>query len=411
MAENIFIGREPRLGKSFLLDERQLNKRAGALLGRLGVPIDPRVKVGSLTVAAQQMVEIAKALSFDSRVLIMDEQTASLTDSEVATLFRLIDEFVTPRTGVVYISHRMEEIKKVADRITVLRDGRHVATEPAAEITIREVIALMVGRQIVSGARPQPLAVQAPAVLEVKDLSTKSLLRGVSFDLRKGEILGFAGLMGAGRTEVARAIVGADPKSAGVVAINGRAVVIRTPADAVRSGIGYLSEDRKKYGLVLGHSVASNIGLASLDHLVNKAGLVDDSRLRTIAQGFCDTLRIKTPSIRQKVRNLSGGNQQKVVLAKWLARDCDILIFDEPTRGIDIGAKQEIYALLGELTRAGKSIIVISSELEEVLRLADRIVVMCGGRITGIVDNAEATQENIMEMATRFADPALQGTS
>jgi ribose transport system ATP-binding protein len=400
VAQNIFIGREPKLPGGILNDDRALNRQATELLGRLGVDIDPKTPVGRLTVAQQQMVEIAKALSFNSSVLIMDEPTAALTDAEVSTLFQIIRNFVTPDTAVVYISHRMEEIKKISTTVTVLRDGELVDTLPSASVTIHEIIQLMVGRKIAVDVRPEPRAKSEP-ILEVEGLCSASLLKDVSFTLGKGEILGFAGLMGAGRTETARALIGADPKTAGVVKINGREVRISHPGEAVRKGIGYLSEDRKRYGLILRQDVAANTVLASIPEFT-KYGLLQDSEMRKAAERWTRALSTKTPSVRQQVRNLSGGNQQKVVLAKWLQRDCDILIFDEPTRGIDIGAKQEIYELLSRLTRDGKSIIMISSEIEEILRMSDRIVVMCDGRITGVMDNAEATQERIMELATRF---------
>ncbi|WP_051209490.1 sugar ABC transporter ATP-binding protein [Propionicicella superfundia] len=401
VAQNIFIGREPKLPGGVLNDDAALNRQAAELLERLGVQIDPKIQVGRLTVAQQQMVEIAKALSFDSSVLIMDEPTAALTETEVQTLFRIISGFVTPETAVVYISHRMEEIKKIATRVTILRDGELVDSQPMDDLTIPEIIHMMVGRKIASDVRPEPRAATEP-VLRVEGLSTQPLLKDVSFTLERGEILGFAGLMGAGRTETARALIGADPTSSGQVTMNGRPVRISNPGDAVRLGIGYLSEDRKRYGLILRQDVAANTTLASITSFM-RFGLLRDADMRTSAATWVKTLSTKTPSVRQLVRNLSGGNQQKVVLAKWLLRDCDILIFDEPTRGIDVGAKQEIYDLLDRLTKEeGKSIIMISSEMEEVLRMADRIAVMCNGRITGVLDNAEATQEKIMELATQF---------
>ncbi len=399
VAQNIFIGREPKQFGVFN-DDNALNKKAGELLDRLGVNIDPRARVGTLTVAAQQMVEIAKALSFNSSVLVMDEPTAALTDTEVETLFRIIDNFVTPQTAVVYISHRMEEIRRLATQVTVLRDGELVAARPASELTIPDIIQLMVGRKIASDVRPEPRAATEP-ILEVKGLSTAKLLQDVSFTLEKGEILGFAGLMGAGRTETARALIGADPRTAGEVTIHGKRVNITHPADAVAEGIGYLSEDRKRYGLILNQSVAANTVLASIPAFT-KGFILEDGKMKKVAQKWVEVLRTRTPSVDQRIRNLSGGNQQKVVLAKWLERDCDVLIFDEPTRGIDVGAKQEIYDLLDKLTDEGKSIIMISSEMEEVLRMSDRIAVMCNGRITGFLNNAEATQEKIMELATQF---------
>jgi len=401
VAQNIFIGREPKLPGGVLNDDRMLNRQAAELLDRLGVDIDPKLQVGRLTVAQQQMVEIAKALSFNASVLIMDEPTAALTETEVATLFRIIDNFVTPTTAVVYISHRMEEIKKISTQVTILRDGELVGTHPAAELSIHDIIQLMVGRKIAVDIRPEPRASTTP-VLEVEGLCSATLLKDVSFTLEKGEILGFAGLMGAGRTETARALIGADAKTSGTVKIDGKLANITHPGDAVRKGIGYLSEDRKRYGLILQQTVAANTVLASISKYT-RYGLLQDAEMRKAGEKWVNVLATKTPSVRQLVRNLSGGSQQKVVLAKWLEQDCDILIFDEPTRGIDVGAKQEIYTLLDQLTKEeGKSIIMISSEMEEVLRMSDRIVVMCDGRITGVLPNAEATQEKIMELATRF---------
>lgn len=401
VAQNIFIGREPR--RFGALDEDTLNRNASELLQRVGLDINPKTRVGDLTVAAQQMVEIAKALSFDSSVLIMDEPTAALTDRETRRLFDIIDNFVSrdKGTAVVYISHRMEEIRQISSQVTVLRDGQFVESHPMAELTIPKIIQLMVGREIKSDIRPEPRET-TECVLEVENLSTENLLRDVNFTLEKGEILGFAGLMGAGRTEVARALIGADPKTSGTVKLNGQLIEISHPKDAVKAGIGYLSEDRKKFGLILGQTVAQNTALASIPKFT-KQFVIDDREIRSKAEKWVKTLATKTPSVDQLIRNLSGGNMQKVVLAKWLERDCEILIFDEPTRGIDVGAKQEIYDLLDELTDQGKSIIMISSELEEVLRMSDRIAVMCDGRITGFLSNAEATQEKIMELATQFA--------
>ncbi|MFE7507377.1 sugar ABC transporter ATP-binding protein [Promicromonospora sp. NPDC057488] len=419
VAQNIFIGREPRRAGLLIRDD-ELERRAGKLFERLGIPLDPRQPVSHLSVAGQQMVEIAKALSFDARVLIMDEPTAALTETEVATLFRIVRDFVSPRTGVIYVSHRMEEIKEISDRITVLRDGRYVDTLPTATTETRDVIAAMVGRQLETGVRPgrsgpgasdgdTDTDADADTVLAVRGLSTRALLKDVSFELRRGEILGFAGLMGAGRTEVARAIIGAD-RSTGVVEVNGRPVTVRSPADAVRHGIGYLSEDRKRYGLLLDQDVVRNVMLSSLRGMT-RGGFVRDADGRRVAEEMVDRLSIRTPSVAQRTKNLSGGNQQKVVLAKWLVRDCDVLIVDEPTRGIDVGAKDEIYTLLTALAAQGKSIIVISSELPEVLRLADRIVVMCEGRVTGTLASADADQHHIMELATRFgADRSLVTT-
>lgn len=401
VAQNIYLGREPRRG--LMLDEKALNRQAAALLGDLGIQLDPRTKVSTLTVAAQQMVEIAKALSVDARVLIMDEPTSALTDTEVETLFGLIESLRASGTGIIYISHRMEELKRLADRVTVLRDGEYIGTLDRDEIDVPTIIEMMVGRTIDTGSKPEPFDTAGrDVVLKVDGLSTRTLLKDVGFELHRGEILGFAGLMGAGRTETARAIIGADPSTGGRVEINGRVARIRQPADAVRHGIGYLSEDRKSLGLLLEQSVTTNTIAASLGRFSGLLGIMNDRRARRVAQQHVEDLRTRTPNVEQPVKLLSGGNQQKVVIAKWLVRDCDILIFDEPTRGIDVGAKEEIYTLLQKLAATGTSIIVISSELPEVLRLSHRIVVMANGRITGTLASEDATQNSIMDLATRF---------
>lgn len=406
VAQNVLMGQESTVGAGqFIRDSRQ-HDRASRLLTRLKIDIDTRAYVRDLSVAQQQMVEIAKAMSLDAQVLVMDEPTAALTESETATLFELIRDFVSPATGVIYISHRMPEIKELTDRVSVIRDGTFVGTVETAETSTAEIIAMMVGREVPTDVRPAARSI-GEVTLQVRGLSTKALLRDVGFDVRRGEILGFAGLMGAGRTEVARAIVGADPIDSGTITIDGERAHIRNPADAVRLGIGYLSEDRKRYGLLLDHSIQANVSLSSLSQHRLGRFLVNDRRLRTLAQRHVTSLRVKTPSLRQRAQNLSGGNQQKVIIGKWLARDCDILIFDEPTRGIDVGAKEEIYELLEELAAAGKSIVMISSELPEILRLSDRVAVMCEGRLVGVVDNADATQEVIMNMATSFRDDAM----
>jgi ribose transport system ATP-binding protein len=346
------------------------------------------------------MVEIAKALSSEAKLLIMDEPTAALNDAEVRVLHDLIRRFVEPDTGVIYISHRLDELKRIADRITVIRDGRYVGTRETAETDMREVISMMVGRELRADAKPVGVEADRDVVLEVSGLSTKELLRDVGFELRKGEILGFAGLMGAGRTEVARAVVGADKVASGTVRLRGREIAIRHPADAAKHRIGYLSEDRKQFGLLLEQEVNANIGLSALRERFQSWGFVKDRAMRRTSEEYVGTLRIKTPSVAQTVKNLSGGNQQKVVIARWLVKDCDILIFDEPTRGIDVGAKEEIYRLLNDLAGQGKSIIMISSELPEILRMSHRIVVMCEGRVTGELEAAEATQESVMHFAT-----------
>jgi len=397
VADNIYIGREPKRGP--MLDDRKKNNMARELLESLRLDIDPKMQINKLTVAKQQMVEIAKALSFNAEILIMDEPTAALTTSEIDELFRFIRELKTKGVGIVYISHRMEELKQITDEITVMRDGQYVNTVRTDEIEISEVISMMVGRTIYEEPKSRSTVPQdAPVVLSVEHLESVDV-HDVSFELRQGEILGFAGLMGAGRTETARLIFGADPRLGGKIVVKGQEVDIQAPQDAVKHGIGYLSEDRKRYGLAVGLSVAENIILADMDKFT-PGGIVNKGRVKAQAKEYVDRIDIKTPSINQLVRNLSGGNQQKVVIAKWLVRNSDILIFDEPTRGIDVGAKSEIYKLMNELAGQGKSIIMISSELPELLRMSDRIVVMCEGKLTGEIDIAEASQEGIMHYAT-----------
>ncbi len=400
LAQNVYVGREPRRAIPFVLDEKQINAQTKTLFDSMHLRLDPRTKAADLTVAKQQMVEIAKAISFDSQVLIMDEPTAALTDTEIEELFRTINHLRDEGVGIVYISHRLEELKIISDRITVMRDGRYVDTVDADETPIEQIISMMVGRTIYEAAPEIPEEPSSEVVLEVRNLNRGRELIDINFQLMKGEILGFAGLMGAGRTEVARAIFGADPIDSGDFRVKGERVSIKSPQDAVKHGIGYLSEDRKRYGLALGMDVESNIVLASYTDFLRMIGVVNDGKAAEVAEHYVSALSIKTPSIEQTVKNLSGGNQQKVVIGKWLTADSDILIFDEPTRGIDVGAKSEIYRLLNDLAQQGKSIIMISSELPEILRMSHRIIVMCEGRITGELDAAEATQEGIMTYAT-----------
>ncbi|WP_226579894.1 sugar ABC transporter ATP-binding protein [Acuticoccus sediminis] len=401
VAQNIFIGREPRrrFGR---LDEPALNRAAAGIFERLNLHLDPRTQVGTLTIARQQLVEIAKALSYRSRVLVMDEPTAALNDREIDELFIIIRQLRDEGAGIVYISHKMDELKRIADRVTVMRDGATVGTVSAAETPVAEIIRMMVGRELDSETLQIPDLSAAPDLLEVRGLNRGREIRDVSFSVRKGEILGFAGLMGAGRTEVARAVFGADRRDSGEILVHGKKVEIRAPYDAVAAGIGYLSEDRKHFGLATGMDVRANIAMASMERFTSRTGALDERAMRETAQDYIRRLGIRTPSDRQEVRLLSGGNQQKVVIAKWLLRDCDVLIFDEPTRGIDVGAKSEIYRLLADLAAEGRAIIVISSELPEILRLSHRIAVMCEGRLTGILPGgAETTQEDIMRLATQ----------
>ena len=399
VAQNLFIGREEMNG--FLIDDKKMNEKARELFKVLKIDINPAEKIGNLTVGKQQMVEIAKAISSKAKVIIFDEPTAALTDSEIEELFKVIRDLKKQGTGMVYISHRMDEINVISDRVIVMRDGEYVGTLITKECCKDDIIKLMVGRAIFGEPKiASNVAKDAPVVLKCENLNRGKAVKDVSFELRKGEILGFSGLMGAGRTEVARLIFGADKKDSGKIFINGKEVAIHTPQDAVAQGIGYLSEDRKRYGLIVDKSVEENTVISSLNDFV-KGFFIDKAKSKEVSKKYVESLKTKTPSVSQLVKKLSGGNQQKVVIAKWLVRNSDILIFDEPTRGIDVGAKSEIYALMERLAKEGKSIIMISSELPEVLRMSDRVIVMCEGRITGTLDIAEANQEVIMESATK----------
>jgi ribose transport system ATP-binding protein len=399
-AQNIFIGREHKKGLRFLVDDPEINRKSEELFKRINLHLDPKVQVAGLTVAQQQMIEIAKALSFNSAVLIMDEPTSALSDSEIEELFKVIKDLKNQGKGIVYISHRMDELHRICDRVTVMRDGKYIATTPMKDITTEQIIAQMVGREIYESHHPHGDTSKNEVVMEVKNLNRGRVVQDVSFNLHKGEILGFAGLLGAGRTETMRLIFGADPMESGEIFIKGKKVTIKKPRDAVHHGIGYLSEDRKRYGLALGMSVKVNTVMASLANFLKPLGVIDEVKSKRVALEYVERLNTKTPSVEQQAKNLSGGNQLKVVVGKWLVRDSDILIFDEPTRGIDVGAKSEIYKLLNELADQGKSIIMISSELPEVLRMSHRIVVMCEGRVTASLRAEDSTQEKIMHYAT-----------
>lgn len=398
VAQNIYIGREPMKGG--FIDDRKMEADATELFKRIGVRIDPSVKLGSLTVGRQQMVEIAKAVSRDSKLLILDEPTAALTQLEVEDLFRIMHDLQRKNIGMIYISHRMDEINRISDRVTVMRDGEYVGTEYTKNLTKDDIVKMMVGRVIYGEQKEKSLVPDdAPVVLEARNIVSGKTLKNVSFKLRKGEILGFAGLMGAGRTELARAVYGADPFDSGEIFVNGKKTEIKTPEAAVKHGICYLSEDRKQFGLMLGKSVTENTVLASLDDYI-RFGWINDAAAKAAAEEKNNQLRTKTPSMDQLLKNLSGGNQQKVIVARWLLKDSDVFIFDEPTRGIDIGAKSEMYDLMAELAAQGKSIIMISSELAEIQRLSDRVIVMCEGRITADLPIEGLTQEEIMKYAT-----------
>ena len=398
VAQNLFIGKERK--KGIFIDDAKMAGDAKELFKKLNVDINPNVKIGNLTVGKQQMVEIAKAISTNAKVIVFDEPTAALTDSEIEELFKVINDLRAKGTGIIYISHRMDEINVISDKVIVMRDGEYVGTLVTKECTKDDIIKMMVGRTVFMEPKTKSdVAADAEVVLRCENLNRGKHVRDVSFDLRKGEILGFSGLMGAGRTEVARLIFGADPMDSGKIYIHGKEVSIKSTKDAVNAGIGYLSEDRKRYGLLVDKSVEENTCLSSLEKFT-KGLFIDGSKSKTVSEKYVQELRTKTPSVTQIIKKLSGGNQQKVVIAKWLVKDSEILIFDEPTRGIDVGAKSEIYDLMERLVKEGKSIIMISSELPEVLRMSDRVVVMCEGRITGCLDISEASQEGIMTCAT-----------
>ncbi|MGC8862764.1 MAG: sugar ABC transporter ATP-binding protein [Armatimonadota bacterium] len=397
-AENIFLGREPMSAIPGVIDFGRMYAEAERVIGELGVPLDVRVPVNQLSVAQQQMVEIAKATSRNARIIAMDEPSATLTEHELENLFALIRRLKADGVSIIYISHRLEEVFQIADRVTVLRDGKLVATKPVAETSRDDIIRMMVGRELTEKI-PKVAAKPGEVALEVRGLNRAGVLKDISFAVRHGEVLGIAGLVGAGRTEVARAIFGADPIDGGEIRLDGRPVTIRSPRDAIRLGIGLVTEDRKALGLVLGMAVRENVTLANLGAL-SRLGFISRRREREVANRFVEDLMIKTPSVEQAVQNLSGGNQQKVVLAKWLYTQSKVLIFDEPTRGIDVGAKTEIYQLMNRLAEHGVAIIMISSELPEILGMSDRILVMHEGQIPGELSRDEATQEKIMSLAT-----------
>lgn len=398
VAQNIFIGREVMNGK--IINDKKMCDDAAALFKKLNIEIDPTAVMGELTVGKQQMCEIAKAISREVKLIVFDEPTAALTDTEIEELFKIIRDLREKGLGIIYISHRMDEIKVITDRVTVMRDGEYVGTLITKDCTKEDIINMMVGRVIYEEPKQKSMVPKdAPVVLSVRHLNAGKMVRDVSFDLRKGEILGFAGLMGAGRTETARAIFGADQIESGEIYMNGNRVEIKSPRDAVAAGIGYLSEDRKRYGIILDKTITENSTMATMEEYQNGM-FIDKKKERQATEKYVEKLKTKTPTVDTAVGNLSGGNQQKVVIAKWLVRDCEVLIFDEPTRGIDVGAKSEIYHLMNELAGQGKSIIMISSELPEVLRMSDRILVMCEGRVTGEIPIEEASQEKIMTAAT-----------
>lgn len=399
IAENIFMGRQPTNGPLRGLNWRAMYDQAHELLTSLGVHLDPRRRMGGLSVAAQQMVEMARAMSQNARVLILDEPTASLSPDEVADLFRIVRQLRERGAAIVFISHRLEEVFDIGDRITVLRDGEFIRTVLPRETTREEIIRMMVGRELSSLFEREQGTIGAP-LLQVTGLSRRGYFRDISFEVRRGEIVGLAGLVGAGRTEVAEAIFGVTPLDSGTVQLDGKAIAIKSPRDAVKLGLAYVPEDRQAHGLLLPMSIAHNVTLPVLREFA-RAGWLNQRRERSVAGDYTTRLHLRAArSVDQAASELSGGNQQKVVLAKWLLTQPRVLILDEPTRGIDIGAKAEVHRLMGELAHQGLAILMISSELPEILAMSDRVLVMREGRLTGELARTEATQEKIMAAAT-----------
>lgn len=398
VAENIFFAREPL--KHGLVDKDKMIEESAKLLSLFEIDVNPTDEVRLLPVAKQQMVEIAKALSFDVEVLIMDEPTSALTEKEIDKLFELVDKLRSKGVSIVYISHRMEELKRICDHITIFRDGTYVSTHKFNEITMNEIITKMVGRSLDNHFPPKTAIVTNDIILSVMNAERYGVFEPLNFDLRKGEILGITGLVGAKRTELARAIFGADPLDSGEIYVHDQKVSIKNPNDAIQAGIAYLSEDRKLNGVAVRMSIRENITMASMDKVANAMGVISYEEEEKASNTFIDKMEIKAPTIEQKVQNLSGGNQQKVVIGKWLFRDAKVMIFDEPTRGIDVGAKYAIYQLLDELAAKGVGVIVISSELPEILGVSDRIIVMREGRMTGMLETKKTNQEEIMHYAT-----------
>ena len=399
VAENVWIGREPT--RAFgLVSHRELNLRTAALLGRLGIAIDPEAQVGDLSVAQRQMVEIARAVSFDADVLIMDEPTSALTGHEVRQLFDIIRDLRERGTGIVYITHKMDEVFEISDEVSVFRDGRYIGTHPSSEVTRDELIRMMVGREL-DRMFPKEEVPIGEVVLSVRDLTVEGRLRNVSFDVRAGEILGVAGLVGSGRSDVAATLFGLMRATSGSIVIRGRPVEVTSPREAMRLGMAFITEDRTESGCFLPLDVLANTEVAALTGGFVTAGFVRGRAVARACEGMCAALRIRTPDLHEPVVNLSGGNQQKVLIARWLLTRPSILLLDEPTRGIDVAAKAEIHRLITRLVAEGVAVVMISSELPEVLGMSDRILVMHEGRVTGVLDRAEADQVKVMALASR----------
>jgi ABC-type sugar transport system ATPase subunit len=398
VAENVWIGREPLSALRFV-DHRELHRRTADLFRRLAIDTDPAARVADLSIAERQMVEIAKAVSHDADVLIMDEPTSALTEREVRHLFGLVRELRAGGKGILYITHRLSEVFEIADEISVLRDGRSIGTQPASQATADGLIRMMVGRDLAQFF-PAEAAAPGRVVLSVRDLALEGRFDGVSFDLRAGEILGVAGLVGAGRSNLAETLFGLTPATSGTIAIEDRPIAITRPADAMGHGMAFVTEDRKETGCFLLLTVLENMAMAALDRSFVRAGLVDHGKARRACEDLRTRLRVRTPDLEEPVLNLSGGNQQKVLIARWLLTTPRILILDEPTRGIDVGAKADIHGLIARLARRGAAVLMISSDLPEVLGMSDRIMVMHEGRVTGFLDRGNADQVRVMQLAS-----------
>lgn len=408
VAENMFLGRE--ISGRFALNNAKMEQEAKRILDDLKIDIDPKETVGDLPVSKQQMVEIAKALSINAKILIMDEPTSSLTAREIEDLFRIIKKLKAEGKGIVYISHRLEELQHIVDRVTIMRDGQYIISMNFGDVSMEQIISHMVGREI-KEKFPRVECKKGKKVFEVKNLNAGKMVRNINFSVYEGEIVGFAGLMGAGRTETTRAIFGVDPKESGEIYVDDKKIEIKCPMDAIKNGVVLAPEDRKKDGLCTKLSIRHNLTLPNLDIVCNKLGVVDSKKEEALCSKAVVDLKIKAPNVEVDSGNLSGGNQQKVVVGKWLARDSRVVIFDEPTRGIDVGAKVEIYNLMNELKKQGIAVMFVSSEMPEVMGIADRIIVMCDGRITGEVMARDTTQNEILTLATTFEDKKINSQS
>jgi inositol transport system ATP-binding protein len=399
VAENIWIRREPKNRLGFI-NHAKMRRRTEVLFKRLKIGIDPECEAGDLSVANRQMVEIAKAISYESGILIMDEPTSALTEREAEHLFEIIRDLRGQGIGIIYITHKMSELFRIADEVSVFRDGRYIGTHPSSGISRDGIIRMMVGREITQ-LFPKEEIEAGDMVLSVKNLSLRGVFHEVSFDVRAGEILGVAGLVGSGRSNVAEAVFGVTPATSGSIEINGRQIVIDCPNKAIRNGMAFLTEDRKETGCFLALGVQENMQVAALQESFVRNGVVAEGKLHAACVSMGEKLRVKTPSMFERIENLSGGNQQKVLIGRWLLTNPKILILDEPTRGIDVGAKAEIHRLVSQLAKQGVAIIMISSEMPEILGMSDRIMVMHEGRVTGFLDRDEADQVKIMQLASR----------